>query len=301
VESHYGGIEAGGTKIVCVVAAHPKDVQAETRFPTTTPEETLNRAIDFFEAYQSDNGKLQALGVASFGPLDPNPASSQYGYITTTPKTGWENFNLIGHLKGAFDLPIGFDTDVNGAALGEWRWGAALGLDTFMYLTVGTGIGGGGMVNGELMHGLLHPEMGHIWIPHNWEVDPFEGVCDFHGDCFEGLASGPAIEKRWGKSGEFLPREHAAWELESDYLAHALMNYICIQSPQRIILGGGVMEQSHLFPKVRSRVQELLNGYIQMDQILYAIDDYIVPPKLGSKAGVMGAIALAYAACEQSS
>lgn len=299
MEATYGGIEAGGTKVVCTVAAHPKDVRAEIRYPTTNPEDTLNRAIDFFEEYQDEFGKLKSLGVASFGPLDLNPTSSRYGYINKTPKTEWENFDVIGCLRRAFDLPIGFDTDVNGAALGEWRWGAASGLDTFMYLTVGTGIGGGGMVNGELMHGLLHPEMGHIWIPHNWEMDPFEGICDFHGDCFEGLASGPAIEKRWGKSGESLPKEHPAWELESYYLAYALMNYICTLSPQRIVLGGGVMHQSHLFPKVRAKVQELLNGYIQMDQILNEIDEYIVPPKLGSQAGVMGAVALAYAAYEQ--
>lgn len=301
MEIYYGGIEAGGTKFVCAVAAHPNDIRAETRFPTTDPEDTLNRAIDFFGNYQNEIGELQALGVASFGPVDLNPASSQYGFITSTPKTGWKNFDLIGKLKGGLNLPIGFDTDVNGAALGEWRWGAARGLNTFMYLTVGTGIGGGGMVKGQLMHGLLHPEMGHIWIPHNWNTDPFEGICDFHGDCFEGLASGPAIEKRWGKSGASLPSDHPAWELESDYLAHALMNYICMLSPQRIILGGGVMQQSHIYPKVRVKVQKLLNGYISKNQILHEIDDYIVPPKLGAHAGVMGAIALAHSAYEQSS
>lgn len=299
MKEYYGGIEAGGTKFVCAVASHPEDIRAEYRFPTTDPGTTLRRAIDFFKDFQIKNGELKALGIASFGPVDPNPTSSQYGYITTTPKSGWKNTDLIGPLKSVFDLPIGFDTDVNGAALGEWLWGAAKGLDTFMYLTVGTGIGGGGMVNGELMHGLIHPEMGHIRIPHNWEVDPFNGICDFHGDCFEGLASGPAIEKRWGKSGESLPRGHTAWEFEANYIAHALMNFICVLSPQRIILGGGVMQQNHLFPKVREKVQELLNGYVQTDQILHDIKEYIVPPKLGSRAGVMGAIALGYAVYQQ--
>jgi fructokinase len=294
----YGGIEAGGTKFVCAIATDPDDIRDEIRFPTASPEVTIQQAIDFFVDYQHQYQKINAIGIASFGPLDLNPASPQYGCIKTTPKSGWNDVDIIGPIKRALELPIGFDTDVNGAALAEWRWGAAQGLDTFLYLTVGTGIGGGGMVNGELIHGMLHPEMGHILIPHDSDMDPFDGVCAFHGDCLEGLANGPAIEKRWGVRGEYLPHDHPAWYLESDYLAHALVNYICVLSPQRIILGGGVMEQKHLFSMVRSKVQELLNGYIKMDQIVNAIDDYIVEPELGIRAGVLGAIALAYKAVE---
>jgi fructokinase len=188
---------------------------------------------------------------------------------------------------------VGFDTDVNGAALGEYRWGAAQGLDTFVYLTIGTGIGGGGMVNGKLMHGLLHPEMGHIRIPHDPDQDPFDGVCPFHGDCLEGLAAGPALEARWGQRAETLPLDHPAWELEANYLASGLVNLICILSPQRIILGGGVMQQASLFPLIRGKVQQLLSDYLKTPTILKHIDEYIVPPRLGDRAGVKGAIALA--------
>jgi fructokinase len=296
----YGGIEAGGTKFVCAVASGPEDIREEFRFPTTSPNETLQQTIAFFNNYQQKHGKLLGLGIASFGPLDLDPASPQYGYIKTTPKIGWENVDILGKIKNALDIPIGIDTDVNGAALGEWRWGAAKGLDTFIYLTIGTGIGGGGMVNGKLIHGMLHPEMGHIRVHHDWERDPFEGVCVFHGDCLEGLANGPAIEMRWRMRGEYLAVDHPAWDLESRYLANALVNYICILSPQLIILGGGVMQQSHLFPKVRAKVQELLNGYIKTDQIITTIEDYIVAPQLGRRAGVMGAVALAYRVVEQS-
>ena len=193
----------------------------------------------------------------------------------------------------AFNLPVSFDTDVNGAALGEWRWGAAQGLDTFIYLTIGTGIGGGGLFNGHLMHGLLHPEMGHIPLPHDKEVDPFEGVCPFHGDCFEGLAAGPAMEKRWGQKAETLPADHPAWDLEVHYIALALQSLICTLSPQRIILGGGVAQQPQLIPLIRQKTRAFLNGYVQSTEILENIDGYIVPPALGGRAGVLGAIALA--------
>ena len=284
----YGGIEAGGTKFVCAVGSGPDDIRAEARFPTTTPQETIERTIAFFKR----QGTLAAIGVASFGPLDPNPASPTFGYITSTPKPGWANTDLVGPLKAALGVPVGFDTDVNGAALGEHRWGAAQGLDTFIYLTIGTGIGGGALVEGNLLHGLMHPEMGHIRIPHDRELDPFEGICPFHGDCLEGLASGPAIEARWGTRAETLPPDHPAWELEAAYLAYALVNFTLTLSPQRIILGGGVMEQAHLFPLVRAKVRELLNGYLQVSGILEGIDNFIVPPGLGNRAGVLGAMAV---------
>ncbi|MBE7550738.1 MAG: ROK family protein [Anaerolineales bacterium] len=286
-----GGIEAGGTKFVCAVGTGPDDFRAETRFPTTTPEETINQAVAFFKE-QAQKEPLAAIGIASFGPVDPNPASPTFGYITTTPKPHWAQTDLAGALGRALGVPVGFDTDVNGAALGEYRWGAAQGLDTFIYLTIGTGLGGGGLVNGRLMHGLIHPEMGHVRLPRHPD-DPYPGACPFHGDCLEGMAAGPALQGRWGQRAETLPLDHPAWEIEAHYLAYGLVNFICTMSPQRIILGGGVMEQAHLFPLVRRKTQELLNGYVQSPEIIERIDRYIVPPGLGNRAGVLGAIALA--------
>jgi len=289
--SVYGGIEAGGTKFVCAVGTGPDDLRAETRFPTTTPEETIEQAVAFFEEGAREEA-LTAIGIASFGPVDPNPVSPTFGYITTTPKEGWANIEFASRIGRALGVPVGFDTDVNGAALGEHRWGTAQGLDTFIYLTVGTGIGGGGLVNGRPMHGLVHPEMGHVRLPRHAD-DFFPGVCPYHGDCLEGMATGPALEARWGQSPETLPADHPAWEMEAHYLAFGLVNFICTLSPQRIVMGGGVMEQSHLFPLIRQRVQALLNGYVQSPTILEQIDGYIVPPALGKRAGVLGAIALA--------
>jgi fructokinase len=292
----FGGIEAGGTKFVCAVGSGPHDVRATTRFATTTPEETIGRAIAFFEE-QARKEPLAAIGIASFGPVDPNPDSPTFGYITTTPKAGWAHTEFAGPIGRALGVPVGFDTDVNGAAQGEHRWGAAQGLDTFIYLTIGTGVGGGGMANGRPMHGLVHPEMGHVRLPHDWQADPFPGACPYHGDCLEGMANGPAIEQRWGERGENLPPDHPAWALEAHYLALALTNFITVLSPQRIIMGGGVMQQPRIFPLVRQEVQALLNRYIHAPEILERIDEYIVPPGLGDQAGVLGAIALAEEAC----
>ena len=286
----YGGIEAGGTKFVCAVGTGPGALESKVQFPTTTPEETIGRAIGFFASQPHD---LAAVGIASFGPVDPDPASATYGFITDTPKPGWANTDFGGAIQRALGVPVHFDTDVNGAALAEHRWGAAQGLDTFIYLTIGTGLGGGGMVNGRSMHGLIHPEMGHIRLPHDWEADPFPGTCPYHGDCLEGLAAGPALEQRWGRPGPTLPPDHPAWPLEAHYLALGLVNFIVVLSPQRVIMGGGVMKQGHLYPLIRREVQELLNGYIQAPEILDRIDEYIVPPALGDEAGVLGAIALA--------
>ncbi|MDW8316997.1 MAG: ROK family protein [Anaerolineae bacterium] len=288
----FGGIEAGGTKFVCAVGTGPDDLRDEIRFPTTTPDETIGRAIAYFQE-QARRQPLTAIGIASFGPVDLNPASPTYGYITSTPKPGWAFADFAGRVQRALGVPVGFDTDVNGAALGELRWGAAQGLDTFIYLTIGTGIGGGGLVAGRLIHGLVHPEMGHIRIPHDRHQDPFPGRCPFHGDCLEGLACGPAIEDRWGQRAETLPPDHPAWDLEARYIALALNNFICTLSPQRIILGGGVMGQPQMFPLVRRYVQELLNNYVDSPAVREGMDQYIVPPGLGNRAGVLGAIALA--------
>lgn len=293
----FAGIEAGGTKWVCMIAAHPEDIRATTSFPTSQPEETIENAIHYIKN-QIHPGELKGLGIGSFGPLDLHQKSPTYGYLTSTPKPGWANTDLLTPFRRAFDLPTGLDTDVNAAAMGESRWGAAQGLSDFIYLTVGTGIGGGGMANGRLIHGLVHPEMGHMRIPHDWERDPFPGVCPFHGDCLEGLATGPAIKVRWGQRGENLPQDHPAWQLEAHYLALGLANLIATISPQRIILGGGVMEQRQLFPLIRKNVQKLLANYIAAPQILDEIDQFIIPPNLGSQAGVLGAIALAQDAAE---
>jgi len=294
----YGGIEGGGTKFVCVVGGGPGDIRAETRYPTTTPAETLGQAIEFFRQQQIVHGQLEAIGLACFGPLDPDPTSPTYGHIQPTPKPGWTGADVVGPLVAAFGLPVGFDTDVNGAALAEERWGAAQGCDPVLYLTIGTGIGGGALVNGQLVHGMVHPEMGHMLLHRDAAKDPFPGACPFHGHCFEGMASGPALEKRWGQRAETLPPDHPAWDLEAHYIAQGLAGLICVLSPQRIILGGGVMEQRQLFPRVRQEVQRLLNGYVHASSILDEIDAYIVPPGLGNRAGIAGAFVLAEMAGE---
>jgi fructokinase len=285
----YGGVEAGGTKWVCGIGTGPDDLHALETFPTTTPAETLARAAAFFD----QNGGVSAIGVGSFGPID-----LRAGRITTTPKPGWAETDVVSVLQGALGVPVAFDTDVNAAALGEGRWGAAVGLDTFCYFTVGTGIGGGVMAGGRLVHGLIHPEVGHMLIPHDRGRDPFAGSCPFHGDCFEGLAAGSAIERRWGKPGEQLGGRSEVWELEAEYLALGVVNVICIVSPQRVILGGGVMKQPSLLPLVRARVRELLAGYIVAPALADGLDEYIVGPALGDRAGVLGAIELARLAAQ---
>lgn len=288
-----GGIEAGGTKFVCAIGTGPNDIRAQTRIATTRPHETIGQAIQFFQTERARLGPLSAIGIASFGPVDPEPRSATFGFITSTPKPGWANTDFAGAVRRALDVPVAFDTDVNVAALGEWRWGAGQGADNLIYLTIGTGIGGGGLVNGTLMHGLIHPEMGHIRIPHDLAADPYPGHCPFHGDCLEGLACGPAINERWQQASETLPPDHPAWALEAHYLALALVNIICTLSPQRIILGGGVMANLQLFPLIRTGVQTLLNQYVQSPKILHDIDGYIVPTGLGNLSGVAGAFALA--------
>ncbi|MEX2114208.1 MAG: ROK family protein [Pirellulales bacterium] len=288
-----GGIEAGGTKFVCALGTGPDDVRALKRIATTNPAETLQHVISFFREQGATIGMPAAVGIASFGPIDPKPASEKFGFITSTPKPGWSNTDLVGPVRKALGVPVGFDTDVNVAALGEHTWGAGRGVDDLIYLTIGTGIGGGGLVNGQLMHGLVHPEMGHMRIPHDLAIDPYPGHCPFHGDCLEGLACGPAISERWQAPSDTLPADHPAWPLEARYLALALVNVICTLSPERIVLGGGVMSAAQLFPLIRRDVQQLLNEYVQSSAILADIDRYIVPPGLGDRAGVLGSFALA--------
>lgn len=282
-----GAIEAGGTKFVCGIGNENGEIIEKISYPTTTPEETLQLVTDYFKDKQ-----IEALGVGSFGPIDLNQESSTYGFITSTPKKHWKNVNLLGELKKHIDVPMAFDTDVNAAALGELEWGAAKGLDSCIYMTVGTGIGVGAVTEGKLIHGMLHPEMGHILVKRH-EDDTYKGNCPFHGDCLEGLASGPAIENRWGQKGVVLSANPQVWELEAYYLAQALVNYILVLSPKKLILGGGVMQQKQLFPIIIENVVNLLNGYIQHENLLVCIDEYIVPPELGDNAGLCGALALA--------
>lgn len=291
----FGAIEAGGTKFVCAVGNGPEDLET-TQFPTATPAETLERTVEFFRRYRDD---LRAVGIASFGPVDLRPDSPAYGFITSTPKAGWRDTSVAGFVGNALGVPVGFDTDVNGAALGEARWGAAQGLGDFLYLTVGTGIGGGAVVHGEVLHGLMHPEMGHIRVPHDVVQDPYPGCCPYHGDCLEGLASGPAIQARWGANASELPADHAGLALEARYLALGLANWVCTLSPQRIVLGGGVMHQHLLFPLIRAELLRLLNGYIQAREITQCAERFVVPAMLGSRAGVLGALVLAERAAKQ--
>jgi fructokinase len=291
VAAIFGGVEAGGTKFVCAVGTGPEDLEL-CAIPTAAPGATTQAVIEFFR----HRPEVQAVGIGSFGPVDLHPGSPTFGYITATPKLAWRHFDLAGSIRHGLGVPIGFDTDVNAAALAEARWGAAQGLDNFLYLTVGTGIGGGVLVSGQPLHGLIHPEMGHIRVPHDRTKDPYAGGCPYHGDCLEGLASGPAIQARWGTDPKDLSAGHPAWELEAEYLALGLANWVCTLSPRRIVLGGGVMEQSQLFPMVRCRLRELLNGYLQASELLDAIDSYVVPARLGPNAGVLGALVLAEAA-----
>lgn len=285
-----GGIEAGGTKFVVCVGDEHGNVLERTSFPTTTPQDTIAEVSKFFI-----DKNIEALGIGSFGPLDLNKESNTFGYITTTPKAGWANVDLLGELsKALLDIPMEIDTDVNAAALGESLYGCAKGLRDIVYLTVGTGIGGGIIANGQLVHGMMHPEMGHILLTRH-EKDAFAGKCPYHSHCFEGLAAGPAIKERWGKNGVELDASHEAWEMEAWYIAQALAQYIMILSPQKIILGGGVMHQKQLFPMIREYVVKNLNGYIQRPELEMAnLDQYIVEPGLGDNAGICGCLALAY-------
>lgn len=288
--SLYGGIEGGGTKFVCAVGSGPENIVDEDRFPTTTPEETIRRACDFFAPYL---GQLRGIGLGSFGPVDLEPGSPTYGFITTTPKPQWGNTDILGLLRAKLPIPIVMDMDVAAAAMGEFKWGASQGLDPSLYLTVGTGIGGGLIVGGKPFRGLVSLEMGHIRIPHDPGLDPFRGACPYHQDCFEGLASGPAIQARFGQRAETIPDDHPFWQVEADYIAYALVNYIFTFAPRKIVLGGGVMQKNFLFGRIWKRVGELLNKYLHHEMLITNIEEYIVPPLLGSRSGVLGSIALA--------
>ncbi|MFC6346209.1 ROK family protein [Vagococcus carniphilus] len=278
-----GAIEAGGTKFVCAISDEALKIKERISIPTTTPEETLAAVFNFFDTYQVD-----AIGIGSFGPIDVNPLSSTYGYITSTPKPGWKNFPFLEKMKERYDIPFAWTTDVNAAAYGEIKKGAAVGKNSCIYITVGTGIGAGIVVDSKVIHGFGHPEAGHILVKRD-ERDSYEGTCPYHKDCLEGVAAGPAIGNRFGIKAQELPKDHVAWEIEAYYLAQALVNYTLVLSPEKIIFGGGVMKQTQLFPLIYKEFTKLMNGYVSTPEL----EEYIVPCALGDNAGITGCLLLA--------
>ncbi len=291
--NYYAGIEAGGTKFVCAVGdANGHNIE-RALIPTSTPDKTLAEVVAFFKRINKTH-PIAAIGIGSFGPIDANPESATYGYIMHTPKTAWIECDIVGYIKQHFNVPVGFETDVNVAAIGEYEFGAGKNLYNFLYMTVGTGIGAAAMINGEIVRGMSFSEMGHMLIPHDKTVDPYAGNCPYHGDCLEGLACGEAIKQRWQViSALDLPIDHQAWDLEANYLAAGLANLILVLSPERIILGGGVMRQQQLFAKIQQKVLAKLHGYVTTKALIEHTDTYIVAPGLADHAGVNGAIALA--------
>ena len=288
-----GALEAGGTKMVLAVYTEDGQELERLTLPTETPDKTMPPMIDFFRSHNVD-----ALGVGSFGPLDLNPASPTYGYITSTPKLAWANVPLLTGLLDGRDIPAGIDTDVNAAVIAEAELGAARGCQSAVYVTIGTGIGGGVCVNGQTVHGLLHPEVGHMLLrPHPEDPNP-HGVCPFHDGCLEGLAAGPAIGARVGGDAKNLPDDHPTFAIEAYYLAQMCANLVVTVSPERIILGGGVMQRSCLLPMVRRETVRLLNGYVQSPMITEKIDEYIVAPELFPVSGLVGSYLIGKRALE---
>jgi fructokinase len=290
-----GAIEAGGTKIIVAISTINGKILKKEIFPTSTPDLTMPKIINFLK----NNSTIDAIGIASFGPLDLDKKSKTYGSITSTPKLPWQHYNIVNEIKKHFDHPIGFDTDVNGAALAEVIFGKLKDIDSLIYITVGTGIGVGAILNNKLVHGLIHPEMGHIIIPKR-EDDDFKGVCPFHNSCLESLASGPSMMKRWNiESALSLDKNHIGWDLEAHYLAIGITNYILTLSPKKIVIGGGVMKHFDLFSKIRKKVTTILNGYLKTPMIQDKIDEYIIEPTLKDDVGILGAVALAKKALEE--
>lgn len=288
-----GAIEAGGTKIVCGIGNEQGKIEDSIQFPTEQPRPTMEKIVEFFR-----DKEVAAIGIGAFGPIDLNKQSPQYGFVTTTPKPGWSGFDFVVTLRAEFHVPIGWDTDVNAAAFGEAKWGAAQGLDSCVYYTIGTGVGIGVFVEGKLIHGLVHPEGGHVLIRRHPD-DNFAGNCPYHKDCLEGMAAGPAIEERWKMKGASIPEDHEAWKFEAYYIGQAVSNMILTVSPKKVILGGGVMKQRQLFPLIREEVKRNLNGYVQAEAVMTNIEEYIVPPGLGDLAGLTGALALGLDALQQ--
>lgn len=274
-----GAIEAGGTKFVCGIATHEGNWVDRIQFPTEHPGVTMAKVTQFFQRYP-----LDAIGVGSFGPCGVDRDKKDYGFITSTPKQGWNSYGMVPALKEVFNIPIGFTTDVNAAALGEYMSGAGKKTKSALYVTIGTGIGAGAVIDGAFLQGLSHPEMGHIYVRRHPE-DSYEGTCPYHKDCLEGLAAGPSLEARYSVKGDQLEPDHPVWEVEAYYLAQAVVQYVLIMMPEKIILGGGVMKQTQLYPLIQKQVESLLNGYVHVPDL----NDYIVPPALGDNAGMTGA------------
>lgn len=279
----YGGIEAGGTKFICAVADEKQNIIEKISIPTTVPENTMKKVFEFFDQYS-----LKSIGIGSFGPIDVNSASSTYGYIMNTPKEDWINYDLWGIIQEHYQIPVAWTTDVNAAAYGEFKKGAAQGVSNCVYLTIGTGIGGGVIINGEIFQGKSHPEMGHIKVKRVFE-DDCTGTCIHHQDCLEGLAAGPSLEARTGIKGEMLPKDHKVWKFQANYIAQALVNYTLTLCPEKIILGGGVMNQEHLLEKIKEQFVIELADYVSIDNV----DDFIVPWGLPNQSGIIGALLLA--------
>lgn len=281
----FGALEAGGTKMVCAVGNENGEILDKVSIPTRTPEITMPELLAYFQ-----DKEICTLGIGCFGPIDLNPKSDTYGCITTTSKLAWKHYDICEYFREHLKVPIGFDTDVNGSMLGEATWGCAKGLDTAVYITIGTGVGVGVLAGGKLLHGMQHPEGGHILIPRR-EDDTYAGKCPYHGTCLEGLVAGPAIEERWGEKAVSLAGRPEVWDLEAYYLAYAVTNYILLLSPQKIILGGGVMHQEQLMPLVRKKVKEMLGGYVETKE-LADMDSYLVLPSLKDNQGILGALKL---------
>jgi fructokinase len=287
-----GAVEAGGTKFVCA-ASRDDEILAQTRIPTTVPDETLAAAERFFETVILKHGELSALGIASFGPLDLRRTSPTFGRLLGTPKRGWAGADLVAPFARRFGCPVAIDTDVNAAALAETLRGAARGCETAVYITVGTGIGGGAVVDGRTLGGSPHPEMGHIRVARHPRDTAFAGVCPFHGDCLEGVASGPAIVARYGAPLDALPSDHEAIAVVGHYLGQLVADVLLMISPERVILGGGVMSSEPLLRETRAAVARLLNGYGGYGASTTSLDRTIVAPGLGERSGIVGAFVLA--------
>lgn len=284
----FGCIEAGGTKFVVGLASGPDDIVETARFETTIPEETIPAAIDWLKQASARHGPVAAIGIASFGPVELDRDAANWGYITKTTKPYWSHSDFAGRVGRALGVPVGFDTDVNGAALAEARWGAAQGQRVSIYVTIGTGIGGGAIIEGKPLHGLSHPEMGHIRLARHPDDLDFAGTCPFHGDCLEGLANGPAIKARWGASLSELAPDHRGHAIIAWYLAQFVVTLQSIMEPGRIILGGGVMATPGLLDRVRVQATQLGSAYFRGKP-----DDIVVAPGLGDRAGLVGGLALA--------
>jgi fructokinase len=285
----HGAIEAGGTKFICAIGEPGGSLIDEHRIETSDPVSTLKAVTGYFKSATARFGAIKSLGVGSFGPLDLRRESPTYGFITSTPKRGWQRTDLAGWLERELHCPVFIDTDVNGAVLAEYRWGAARGLKNAAYVTVGTGVGVGVLCRGQPVHGLMHPEMGHIVVRRHPADMDFAGTCPFHGDCLEGLASGPAITARTGCALRDSPGTSAIWDIEADYLGQLAAMLVLCHSPERIVIGGGVM-QERLYPRIQERMLSALNGYCGLKEI--EAPDFLCTPGLGGRAGILGALSL---------